>query len=101
MLATAHGPRQITFYIPEPDAAGGFLTFRDYRLDGTPTGLRGCDFTQLVDQMYEALSWPQKPAAPPTITSVQPDTRIHVKHGTNWAGHKQAHAEQRLAEERK
>jgi hypothetical protein len=79
MLATAHGARPIDFYLPEPDAAGGFLAFHDYRLDGAPNGLRGCDFTQLVDQMYKALPWPHKPMTAPTPTYVEPDGRLHIE----------------------
>jgi hypothetical protein len=78
MLATANGARPITFYISEPDAAGGFISFHDYRLDSVPPGLRGCDFIQLRNQMYDALPWPQKPVEPPTVKQ-EPDGRLHIE----------------------
>jgi len=80
MLLTATGPRDIDYYIYGTDVAGGFATFSDFRLDGVPDGLRGCDFLELRKRMYETLrsAWPQKPAEAPT--PIQPeDFRLHVE----------------------
>src|SRR6266571_1997217 len=80
-LLTQHGPHEISFYIYGSDCAGGHATFRDFRLDDAPRGLRGCDYFQLLNQMYKTLPWPQKPAAPPPISQQPEDFRLHVEAG--------------------
>src|SRR6266851_8382140 len=90
----------IVFYLTEATAAGGLIEFVDYVLEA-PAGLRGCDYIQINNAWRVQLPWPQPPATPPTPTNVETDSRIHVERGSNWAGHKQAFAEQRLAEERR
>ena len=78
MLATANGPREVSFYIHGNDVAGGFATFHDFRLDDVPEGLRSCDYFEARKRMYETLPWPQKPATTPT--PIQPeDFRLHVE----------------------
>jgi hypothetical protein len=83
MLVTANGPRDIDYYIFGNDVAGGFATFHDFRLDGVPEGLRGCDFIELRNKMYARLPWPQKPATAPT--PIQPeDFGLHVGQGDSF-----------------
>jgi len=83
VLATANGPREISFYIYGNDVAGGFLTFSGYRIDGAPPKLRGCDVVQLLNRMYKTLPWPQKPPAPqiPQTPPEPEDYRLHVEQG--------------------
>ncbi len=101
MLATDQGPQAISFYIgPYTAVAGGFLQFADYRLEDAPEGIRGCDFIQAYNAMRTILPWPTKPVEPPPATTESVDSRLHVESGGTWRAHKQAHAEQRLAQER-
>jgi len=83
VLATANGPREISFYIYGSDCAGGFATFRDFRLDDVPRGLRGCDYGELCKQMYKVLPWPTPPAEPPTPISQPEDFRVHIEPDNN------------------
>ncbi len=81
VLATANGPREISFYIYGSDVAGGYATFRDFRMDDVPRGLRGCDYGELCKQMYKVLPWPTPPAEPPIPQTQPEDFRLHVEAG--------------------
>lgn len=84
VLATASGPREVSFYIHGNDVAGGFATFQDFRLDDVPEGLRSCDYFEVRKRMYETLPWPQKPATAPTPIPEPEDFRLHVEQGNSF-----------------
>lgn len=104
VLATANGPREISYYIYGNDLAGGYATFRDFRLDDVPKNLRGCDYFELRNQMYKTLPWPQKlPTSP--IPQTQPDdTQLHIERlpgESSFGALQRAYAEQGIAAQRK
>src|SRR5258707_4414826 len=66
VLATANGPREISFYIYGDDVAGWVRTFLHFRAGALSGELQGCVCFQLRDTAYD------------TVTSVQRTARrIH------------------------
>ncbi len=77
-LLAANGERQIDYFIPDKDAAGGMLTFEDYSIS-TKENVRGCDFIQQVNAIRSLLPWPIKPSNPPSVQSEPDDSQIHIE----------------------
>lgn len=79
MLQTAHGLRDITFYIPEETSPSGLIEFHDYKISAA-AGMRSADVFAADTEMRRTLPYPVKPAVTPERARVS----ASVRNADNW-----------------